>query len=245
MGRADYLALGDWNTQCYQCGRKRKASTMKKHWQGYWVCPEHWEPRHPQDFVRNVTDNMTPPWSQPQPAPVFTIPTGTLDSVFTSDTVTFTVFWDRVADTDTITTSDDVLGTVGYPINDIATMSEDIQQSTSMNPADITITAETLRQQVFTVTQLNGSAIDTFALNSNLYNWVTPLITDTVTSSDSLSSSFSSKLIDISTTSDGMSNELDSTLSDISITSDTVGIQIFDPTQLNGISLNGKALNGN
>lgn len=70
-GRADYLALGDWNTVCYQCGRKRKASTMKKHWQGYWVCPEHWEPREAQDFVRNVPDNMTVPWAQPRPADVF------------------------------------------------------------------------------------------------------------------------------------------------------------------------------
>ena len=71
MGRADFLQLGDWNVQCYQCGRKRKGSTMKKHWQGYWVCPEHWEPRHPQDFVRNVPDDMTPPWSQPMPTPTF------------------------------------------------------------------------------------------------------------------------------------------------------------------------------
>lgn len=72
MGKADYLALGDWNVMCYQCGRKQKASTMKKHWQGYYVCPEHWEPRHPQDFVRNTIDNMTAPWSQPLPAPIFT-----------------------------------------------------------------------------------------------------------------------------------------------------------------------------
>lgn len=65
MGRADYLSLGDWNASCFQCGRKRKASTMKKHWQGYYVCPEHWEPRHPQDFVRGVKENPSVPWSQP------------------------------------------------------------------------------------------------------------------------------------------------------------------------------------
>ena len=64
-GRADYLALGDYNAVCYECNRKHKASTMKRHWTGYWVCPEHWEPRHNQDFVRNVLDNQTPPWSQP------------------------------------------------------------------------------------------------------------------------------------------------------------------------------------
>lgn len=67
-GRADYLALGDWNAVCYECGRKRKASTMKRHWQGYYVCPEHWEPRQPQDFVRSVPDVITPPWTQPVPA---------------------------------------------------------------------------------------------------------------------------------------------------------------------------------
>jgi hypothetical protein len=66
MGRADYLELGDWNASCFVCGGKRKASTMRRHWQGYWVCPEHWEPRHPQDFVKGVQDVQTVPWSQPK-----------------------------------------------------------------------------------------------------------------------------------------------------------------------------------
>ncbi len=69
-GRADYLELGDWNAVCFQCGRKRKGSMLKKHWQGYWVCPEHWEPRQPQDFVRGVADVITPPFQQP-PEQVF------------------------------------------------------------------------------------------------------------------------------------------------------------------------------
>lgn len=62
---ADYLLLGDYNAVCYECGRKRKASTMVKHWKGYWVCPEHNEPRQPQDFVRASKDPQTVPWSQP------------------------------------------------------------------------------------------------------------------------------------------------------------------------------------
>jgi hypothetical protein len=70
-GRADFLDLGDWNAVCYQCGRKRKASMLRRHWQGYYVCPEHWEPRQPQDFVRGVQDIQTPPWTQPMPADVF------------------------------------------------------------------------------------------------------------------------------------------------------------------------------
>lgn len=73
MGRADYLELGDWNAVCHECGRKRKASTLKRHWQGYYVCPEHWEPRHPQDFVRGTQDAQIPPWTQPMPADVFVL----------------------------------------------------------------------------------------------------------------------------------------------------------------------------
>lgn len=70
-GRADYYAPGDFNAVCFECGRKRKGSQLRKHWQGYYVCPEHWEPRQPQDFVRAIPDDMTPPWTQPMPANVF------------------------------------------------------------------------------------------------------------------------------------------------------------------------------
>ena len=70
-GRADYLRLGDWNAVCYECGRKRKASEMRKSWKGYYVCPEHWEVRQPQDFVRAVPDVQAAPWTQPVPADSF------------------------------------------------------------------------------------------------------------------------------------------------------------------------------
>ena len=70
-GSADYLALGDWNISCSMCGRKRKASEVVKNWQGMWRCPQHNEPRHPQEYVRAVPDIQTPPWTQPDPADVF------------------------------------------------------------------------------------------------------------------------------------------------------------------------------
>lgn len=65
-GRADFWEPGDWNAACSMCGRKRKASQMVKNWQGLYRCPEHNEPRHPQDFVRAVPDNQTVPWAQPE-----------------------------------------------------------------------------------------------------------------------------------------------------------------------------------
>jgi hypothetical protein len=66
-GRADYFKPGDWNALCSMCGRKRKASEMVRNWQGLYRCPEHNEQRQPQDFVREVQDVMTVPWSQRPP----------------------------------------------------------------------------------------------------------------------------------------------------------------------------------
>lgn len=69
-GRADGLVLGDYNAVCSICGFKRKASTMVKNWQGWYRCPEHNEPRQPQDFVRGEPDVQTVPWAQP-PTSIF------------------------------------------------------------------------------------------------------------------------------------------------------------------------------
>jgi len=65
-GRRDYYLPGDWNAACSMCGRKRKASELVKNWQGMYRCPEHNEPRQPQDFVRGVQEVISPPWTQPQ-----------------------------------------------------------------------------------------------------------------------------------------------------------------------------------
>jgi hypothetical protein len=64
LGRTDYFSPGDYNAACSMCGRKRKASKMVKNWQGLYRCPEHDEPRQPQDFARGVKDIMTVPWAQ-------------------------------------------------------------------------------------------------------------------------------------------------------------------------------------
>ena len=62
----DTFVPGDHNAICFECGRKKKASELVRHWQGYYVCPEHWESRHHQDFVRGVQDKQEAPYIQPQ-----------------------------------------------------------------------------------------------------------------------------------------------------------------------------------
>jgi hypothetical protein len=63
-GQADYYSDGDFNAYCSMCGRKRKASTMDRNWQGLYRCPVHNEARQPQDFVRGVKDDTSVPWAQ-------------------------------------------------------------------------------------------------------------------------------------------------------------------------------------
>ncbi len=70
-GKSDYLALGDFNAACAECGMKFKASEMIQLPDGVpggrmYVCPEHWNARQPQDFVRGIPDKMASPWQQPQ-----------------------------------------------------------------------------------------------------------------------------------------------------------------------------------
>lgn len=71
-GRADYLELGSWNVACAECGRKRKAEDMRKlpkgvPGAGLYVCyPEHWDSRHPQEFVRGIPDRPAAPYAQLQ-----------------------------------------------------------------------------------------------------------------------------------------------------------------------------------
>jgi hypothetical protein len=64
-GAADYWAPGEWNARCSLCNKKMKASWMVRNWQGLYRCPEHNEPRQPQDFVRGIQEVITPPWVQP------------------------------------------------------------------------------------------------------------------------------------------------------------------------------------
>lgn len=46
-----------WVT-CDRCGCAIRAKDAKKEWTGLWVCPDDWEPRHPQDFVRGRYDEI-------------------------------------------------------------------------------------------------------------------------------------------------------------------------------------------
>jgi len=62
---------GNWIANCDVCGRKYKASLLTERWDGLMCCPDDWEIRQPQDFVRGVPDTQIAPWLRPEPADSF------------------------------------------------------------------------------------------------------------------------------------------------------------------------------
>jgi hypothetical protein len=61
----NWLKLGDYNVICDSCGRKFKASTMRKSWTGLLVCADDYEPKHPQLSLKVHGDKQTVPIPRP------------------------------------------------------------------------------------------------------------------------------------------------------------------------------------
>jgi len=64
----NHLILGDWNALCDSCGRKFKASSLRKRWDGLMVCKHDYETRHPSDFLRVQRERVAVPFSRPYPS---------------------------------------------------------------------------------------------------------------------------------------------------------------------------------
>jgi hypothetical protein len=69
----NYFVSGEWNVTCDICSKKIKSSQAKQRWDGFIVCPEDYEQRHPQDFVKAKTDKVSVPFTRPIPAHIFTV----------------------------------------------------------------------------------------------------------------------------------------------------------------------------
>lgn len=71
MGRADFWKRGQWKAICDVCGQAYHSNQLTERWDGLMCCPQDWNPRQPQDFVRGVIDRQYVPWSRPDVQPPF------------------------------------------------------------------------------------------------------------------------------------------------------------------------------
>ena len=72
MKKAYYIS-GEWNLACDVCSKKIKAHEAKQRWDGFIVCPDDYEHRHEQDFVKAQSDKITVPFVRPIPEYVFIV----------------------------------------------------------------------------------------------------------------------------------------------------------------------------
>ncbi len=72
MGGKNYYVSGSHNITCDVCSKKIKAHEAKHRWDGFIVCQDDYEIRHPQDFVKAQTDKISVPYTRPIPTYVFT-----------------------------------------------------------------------------------------------------------------------------------------------------------------------------
>jgi hypothetical protein len=82
----DKFELGKWLVICDRCGFQRKSDQVMKTWDNFMVCAPStgktcFETRHPQEFVRTKIDDMSVPFTRPQPADVFVSVTPVASSV--------------------------------------------------------------------------------------------------------------------------------------------------------------------
>ena len=70
------LRLGQFLVLCDRCKFKRYDDQLIENWQGLRVCKPTvkqgcWEPRHPQDFIRTVVEDIGISWARPRPTDTF------------------------------------------------------------------------------------------------------------------------------------------------------------------------------
>jgi len=158
---------GDWWAICDSCGQKHKASEMKKRWDGFFVCSDDWEERHPQDFVKARQDKISVPWTRPRPTDLFIpqnwTPPVTEDVIVHDDNITYIAEWYRDI-TDTVIDTDDFVLEINTNIADTVSISESFVL--------LQITHYDLNESV-TITEVLGDT-------------VSPQYTDTVTTSETI-----------------------------------------------------------
>lgn len=160
----NYYVSGQYNYICDSCGQKLKSGVAKLRWDGFRVCGDCWESRHPQDFVKTRADNQSIPWSRPRSADVFVAMNWTaqpVEPITISEVIQTTADYYRY------------IGRIEYPedldlvngtfINNL------VLNSTSTDPAPPTnVEKVTLSESIVVSQGFNEAISDTITLSENI-----------------------------------------------------------------------------
>lgn len=172
MAKNHYIP-GEFNVICDVCSKKIKAHQAKHRWDGFIVCPEDFEYRHPQDFIQSKLDKIVVPFSRPIPTEPAHISLGAFDINKREETISISIDFAR-SFTDTLTQTEFITLARDYLFSDNNTWSETLAKSISKALTDSNILTE---QQVFSISKsltdsnawLDGISISkTIALTDSL-----------------------------------------------------------------------------
>ncbi len=71
---------GQWLAICDRCGMQFLSNKLTKTWDGLMVDARCWEPRHPQEFVRGIPDELGVAWVSPDSAEINISPFDYIDA---------------------------------------------------------------------------------------------------------------------------------------------------------------------
>lgn len=173
---------GDWWAICDSCGRKFKASQLRKRWDGLMVCSEDWNPRQSLDFVRPNPDKITVPWTRPRPADVFipvTYNERLYENVSIEDTVTTAADFNRYIGQVLFPTDADVVN--GSYLNLLAVNASSIDAAPPSNPETIS-----LSEAISSSVGFNVALTDSVALSETITEIEGEFSIDSVSISESV-----------------------------------------------------------
>lgn len=109
----NYYISGEWNVICDSCSKKIKSKDAKERWDGFIVCPNCFEYRHPQDYVKARQDKITVPFVRPRPVDAFRLLQPLQDTVSPTDTFDRSMLFNREL-SDIVSTVDDFDKSIVY-----------------------------------------------------------------------------------------------------------------------------------
>lgn len=178
--KKNYFVSGQWNAICDSCGEKHKSGDLRKRWDGFMVCGNCFENRHPQDFLRSKPDRQSVPWSRPRSTDTFVpVSVNILDTLYLYEDFDYQNIKPPVVNSDSVSLSESV-------------------STTSQYYRIIPMTGST------TNGTLNGSFLNDFSLNSSDTSFTNTSETFTLTESVSTYFTYTEALADSITLSESI-----------------------------------------
>lgn len=203
---------GDWNAICDVCGRRYKDTDLRKRWDGLIVCPQDYEERQPQDFVRARADQMAVPWSRPEGQDTF-VPinyTPTINEEYSFDEAlkkaVAAIVPDEVLYTPTTVTNDFLggaylgenplggsgvaYGSNGIYLSETLTFSKTFNETLSLSEVEIKSVGKVATESITVAESIAKSAAraltDTATLSESQIKAVTKTIAESITPSEAV-----------------------------------------------------------